>query len=68
MLDKDRGEGPLVCYRLCHLHNLCSLQRTGQMITDSCRPVYVIVDDLIKGLAPHLRRPGPAPVCSDLTA
>jgi hypothetical protein len=35
------------------------------MITDFCRYVYVIVDDLIKALVPHLRHPGSAPVRSD---
>jgi len=38
------------------------------MITDFedfCLYVYVIVDDLCHQLAPMLRRPGPAPRCSD---
>jgi hypothetical protein len=38
------------------------------MITDFadfCLYVYVIVDDLCQQLAPRLRRPGPAPCCSD---
>jgi hypothetical protein len=38
------------------------------MITDFadfCLYVYVIVDDICQQLAPLLRRPGPAPVCSD---
>ena len=32
---------------------------------DFCLYVYVIVDDLCQQLAPLLRRPGPAPRCSD---
>lgn len=38
------------------------------MITDFedfCLYVYVVVDDLCQQLAPMLRRPGPAPRCSD---
>ncbi len=32
---------------------------------DFCLYVYVIVDDLCQGMAPLLKRPGPAPQCSD---
>ncbi len=32
---------------------------------DFCLVVYVIVNDICRQLAPFLRRPGPAPVCSD---
>lgn len=32
---------------------------------DFCLWVYVLVDDLCQQLEPHLRRPGPQPVCSD---
>ena len=38
------------------------------MITDFddlCLWTYVIVDDIVKKLAPLLRRPGPSPDCSD---
>ena len=38
------------------------------MITDFadfCLYVYVIVDDIVQGLEPYLRRPGPAPNISD---
>ncbi len=30
-----------------------------------CLYVYVIVDEICQQLAPFLKRPGPAPVCSD---
>jgi hypothetical protein len=32
---------------------------------DFCTYVFVIVDDILQGLAPVLKRPGPAPECSD---
>jgi hypothetical protein len=32
---------------------------------DSCTCVFVIVDDILQGLGPVLRRPGSAPDCSD---
>ena len=32
---------------------------------DFCTYVFVIVDDILQGLAPILKRPGPAPECSD---
>lgn len=38
------------------------------MITDFddfCLRMFVLVDDLWRHLAPRLRRPGPAPICSD---
>lgn len=65
MLDKDLEEGASVRHRLRHDHDIDGHQKTGRMIIDSCRSVYVIVVDRFKALAPSLRRPAPAPVLND---
>ncbi len=36
-----------------------------QNVDDCCLWTYVLVDEVWPQIAPHCRRPGPAPVCSD---
>ena len=57
-----------MCYRLVsRQHQLYTPEdkNTISDFDDFCLYVYVIVDDLCQQMATRLRRPGPAPQCSD---